>query len=83
MLVHVALDAECAIPTEFGIELDRERASIAVVTELGQPLTMWEPLGLELDLSKVHLFDLDTGAAVARPDAAPFTSSPRGQRATS
>ena len=68
-LVHVALDAEGVVATDYGIESDRERDTFAILDEVGRSVGIWEPLPLHIDLAKVHLFDLHTGAALARTAA--------------
>jgi hypothetical protein len=68
-VVHVQLDAEGVVPTDFGIELDRERDTFAILDEVGHHVDIWEPLPLHIDLGKVHLFDLHTGAALTRAAA--------------
>ena len=65
-LVHALIDAPTVELTAAGVEICRRRES-AITAFIGAhaAVSLWEPFALHVDSSAIHLFDLDTGDALA------------------
>ena len=65
-LVHALIDAPTVEFTSTGVEISRRRESpITAFTDAHDVVSVWEPFALRVDSSAIHLFDLETGDAIA------------------
>ena len=63
--VRVELDARGVLVTAQGAAVDpAPRTSIVVALEPGTPVNRWEPFRFDVDVERIHLFDLPTGRAI-------------------
>jgi multiple sugar transport system ATP-binding protein len=65
-LVHALIDAPTVELTATGVEICRGRESaISAFVGAHATVSLWEPFALHVDTAAIHLFDLDTGDALA------------------
>ncbi len=65
-LVHALIDAPSVELTSTGVEISGGRESpITAFTGAHDHVSLWEPFALRVDSSSIHLFDLETGDALA------------------
>ncbi len=65
--VRVELDARGVLVTAQGAAVDpARRTSIVVALDPATPINRWEPFRFDVDVDRIHLFDLPTGRAHPR-----------------
>ena len=65
-LVRVELDAHGVVVTAQCAAVDpARRTSIVVALDPATPINRWEPFRFDVDVERIHLFDLPTGRALA------------------
>ena len=63
--VRVELDARGVLVTAQGAAVDpARRTSIVVALDPATPVNRWEPFRFDVDVDRIHLFDLPTGRAL-------------------
>jgi multiple sugar transport system ATP-binding protein len=65
-LVHALIDAPTVESTSTGVAISHRRES-SITASIGahDPVSLWEPLRLRVDSAAIHVFDLETGRALA------------------
>ena len=65
-LVHALIDAPTVELTPSGVEISHRRESpITAFTDAHDAVSLWEPFALHVDSAAIHVFDLETGDALA------------------
>lgn len=65
-VVHALIDAPTVELTADGVEISHCRESpVTALTRAHEPVSLWEPFALHVDGEAIHVFDLDTGLALA------------------
>ena len=64
--MHAVIDAPTVELTPTGVEISHLRESpITALTGAHDRVSLWEPFALHVDSDSIHLFDLETGNALA------------------
>ncbi len=64
--MHALIDAPTVELTATGVEICRRReTAISAFVSAHTAVSLWEPFSLHVDNAAIHLFDLDTGDALA------------------
>ena len=76
-LVTARIDASRVTETRDGAVVSEDTSSMIHVSMPARDLIdIWKPLPLSIDPASIHLFDLDSGAALCRPQQAVSTTYP-------